>query len=54
MDVARPGVLTTIRDVLDRDLPSTYTKDAFNEKCAQVYQHIYDAYADGSHSIYAA
>jgi type I restriction enzyme, R subunit len=52
--LTRAGVLTTIRDVLDRELPSTYTKDAFDEKCAQVYQHIYDAYADGSHSIYAA
>jgi type I restriction enzyme, R subunit len=50
----RAAVLTVIRDVLDRELPRAYDPQAYEQKCGAVYQHIYDAYADGSHSIFAA
>jgi type I restriction enzyme, R subunit len=50
----RATVQIAIRDVLSKELPSVYTRDLYEQKCEQVFQHIYDAYADASHSIYAA
>jgi type I restriction enzyme R subunit len=47
----RAAVLTTVQDVLDK-LPRAYTTEMYNEKCQRVYQHIFDAYADASKSVY--
>lgn len=48
---SRAGVLTTVQDVLDK-LPRAYTTEMYNEKCQRVYQHIFDAYADATKSVY--
>ena len=39
----RAMVLTTIKDVLD-ELPRTYTKELYEQKCDVVYQHFYESY----------
>ncbi|KUK66635.1 MAG: Type I site-specific deoxyribonuclease, HsdR family, partial [Parcubacteria bacterium 34_609] len=49
---ARASVIVTIEDVLDRFLPESYGKDIYQEKCQQVYQHIYDSYFGAGKSIY--
>lgn len=49
---SRARVLTAIKDVLDRDLPATYTTALYERKCASVYQHIYDSYYGEGQSIY--
>jgi type I restriction enzyme, R subunit len=55
---ARAAVQVAIRDVLDKELPTAYTTDLYEQKCEQVFQHIYDtdadADADAAHNIYAA
>ncbi|HEX6819734.1 MAG TPA: type I restriction enzyme endonuclease domain-containing protein, partial [Ktedonobacterales bacterium] len=51
---ARAAVKVAIRDVLDKELPDAYTPALYEQKCDQVFQHIYDSYADATHSIYAA
>ncbi|WIG60501.1 MAG: Type I restriction-modification system, restriction subunit R [Ktedonobacterales bacterium] len=50
----RAAVLTTIRAVLDTELPAAYTPTAYAAKCDALYQHIYDAYADATHHPYAS
>ena len=49
---ARAGVLVTIEEILDKNLPTTYGKEIFQEKCKQVYQHVYDSYFGSGKSIY--
>jgi len=48
----RADVLLTIQQVLDKELPESYTKDIFDEKCGFVYQHVYDSYYGAGKSIY--
>jgi len=49
---ARASVLVTIEEILDKNLPTTYGKEIFQEKCKQVYQHVYDSYFGSGKSIY--
>ncbi|HBY57389.1 MAG TPA: DEAD/DEAH box helicase [Candidatus Atribacteria bacterium] len=49
---ARASVKVTIEEILDKYLPISYSKDIFQEKCQQVYQHIYDSYFGAGKSIY--
>jgi type I restriction enzyme, R subunit len=49
----RAQVRLTVQQMLDAGLPRTYTPDLYQQKCDVVYQHIYDAYVDASHNIYA-
>ena len=50
---SRAAVRSTILTILDR-LPDTpYPKPIYDAKVDAVYQHIYDAYPDATHSIYA-
>ncbi len=49
----RAMVFTTIKDVLD-ELPRTYTKDLYDQKCDVVYQHFYEAYLGQGKSVYEA
>jgi len=49
---ARASVLVTIEEILDRNLPKSYSKEIFQDKCQQVYQHIYDSYFGSGKSIY--
>ena len=50
----RARVLTTIKNMLDADLPHIYTKELYERKCDEVYQHIYETYYGEGRSIYAA
>ena len=48
----RADVLLTIQDVLDNNLPDSYTPPIYQEKCNLIYQHIYDSYFGKDKSIY--
>jgi len=50
---ARADVRLTIEELLDR-LPARYTAPLYQDKCQQVYTHIYDAYYGGGQGVYAA
>ena len=39
--------------MLDSGLPRTYTPDMYQQKCDDVYQHIYESYMGNGQSIYA-
>ncbi len=47
----RAAVQLTIEELLDK-LPETYDTEAYQEKCQQVYQHVYDSYYGSGRSIY--
>ncbi len=48
----RTMVFTTIQDILDQ-LPRTYTKELYEQKCDTVYQHFYEAYMGQGRGVYA-
>jgi type I restriction enzyme R subunit len=48
----RADVLLTIRTILDKELPRSYTPDLFQQKCDFLYQHIYDSYYGAGKGIY--
>jgi len=48
----RASVLLTIQNILDNELPVSYTKQMFQEKCNLIYQHIYNSYFGQNKSIY--
>jgi type I restriction enzyme R subunit len=50
---ARAQVSTTIKTILDSGLPDSYTPAIFEQKCDEVYQHIYDSYYGQGQSIYS-
>ena len=37
---------------LDEGLPKKYDAALFTQKCAEVYEHIYEAYLDAGRSVY--
>jgi type I restriction enzyme R subunit len=49
----RAMVFTTIKEMLD-ELPRTYTKELYEQKCDAVYQHFYEAYQGQGKSVYGA
>jgi type I restriction enzyme R subunit len=51
---ARAAVVTTIRDVLDRELPEVYDPDLYETKCDVVFEHIFAAFYDDGRSVYDA
>lgn len=50
----RASVRQLIEIALDEFLPRAYGKEIFEQKCEQVYQHVYDSYAGQGRSVYAA
>ena len=48
---ARASVRLCIEEILE-NLPSVFTNEMYNQKCDQVYQHIYDSYYGSGLSIY--
>jgi type I restriction enzyme R subunit len=50
---ARAAVRVCIEQELDR-LPDAYTKDLYDRKCEQVYQHVFETYFGEGRSVYAA
>lgn len=49
---SRAAVRMAIREKLDR-LPEVFSKDLYDQKCAAVYQHVYDSYFGMGKSIYS-
>ncbi|MHB1361831.1 MAG: type I restriction enzyme endonuclease domain-containing protein, partial [Thermoleophilia bacterium] len=50
---ARAAVRVAISEMLDNELPGTYTKEIYQQKCDLLYQHVYDSYFGQGRSIYA-
>lgn len=49
---ARADVRTTIERALDDALPRSYTPELYEEKCALVYDHVYESYSGPDQSVY--
>lgn len=49
----RAAVRLSIETLLE-DLPETYTKDIFDEKCEAAYQHVYEKYPGAGRSVYTS
>lgn len=47
----RADVYSTVKTVLD-DLPRSFTPELYQQKCDNVYQHVYDSYPGEGQSIY--
>jgi type I restriction enzyme R subunit len=50
---SRAAVRLAIEETLDQ-LPETYSTQIYDQKCEQVYQHVYDSYQGQGQSIYAS
>jgi len=48
---ARSQVKLAIEDVLDGGLPRAYSPDLYKQKCATVFEHVYEMYGDGGQAI---
>jgi len=46
-------VRDTIEDVLDVGLPRAYTPELYQQKCASVFEHIYECYPQSGEGVYA-
>jgi type I restriction enzyme R subunit len=51
---SRAQVMVTIEDILDKELPDSFTEDVFRQKCGLIYQHVYDSYFGEGRGVYAA
>ncbi|WP_419606979.1 type I restriction endonuclease subunit R [Thiolapillus sp.] len=49
---SRAAVKVAIVDVLDTDLPESYTPELFQQKVGDVYEHVFDAYYGSGQGIY--
>ncbi|WP_449416096.1 type I restriction endonuclease subunit R [Phormidium nigroviride] len=47
----KAAVKVAIEEALDR-LPESYSTEAYQRKCKEVYQHVYESYAEAGRSIY--
>jgi len=50
---SRAAVRLAIEETLDH-LPQSYSAEIYEQKCEQVYQHIYDSYQERGRSIYTS
>jgi type I restriction enzyme R subunit len=50
---ARSQLKLTIEDTLDSGLPRAYTPDLYNQKCAAVFEHVYESYPERNAGVYA-
>jgi type I restriction enzyme R subunit len=48
---SKAAVKVAIEDILDR-LPDSYSPEAYQCKCQEVYQHVYECYSEAGRSIY--
>jgi len=49
----RANVQLTIQQILDKGLPSFYSPEDYQHKCARVYEHIYENYFGDGRSVYS-
>ena len=50
---ARAEVKLAIQVILDEMLPECYSKELYDQKCEEVYQHIYESYYGDGNSVYS-
>lgn len=50
---ARSQLKLTIEDTLDTGLPRAYTPELYNQKCAAVFEHVYESYPERDAGVYA-
>jgi len=50
---ARSTLKLLIEDVLDGGLPSPFTKALYEQKCAALFEHVFDKYPERGGSVYA-
>ena len=50
---SRAAVRLAIEETLDQ-LPETYSAEIYEQKCEQIYQHVYDSYQGQGKSIYSS
>jgi type I restriction enzyme R subunit len=48
---SKAAVKVAIEEILDQ-LPESYPTDAYQRKCEEVYQHVYESYSGAGRSIY--
>ncbi|WP_457665384.1 type I restriction endonuclease subunit R [Thiolapillus sp.] len=51
---SRAAVKVAIEDVLDTDLPESYTPELFQRKVEEVYEHVFDAYSGAKQGVYSS
>jgi type I restriction enzyme R subunit len=51
---ARSQVKLTIEDVLDSGLPRAYSPEIYRQKCAAVFEHVYESYPERDTGVYSA
>lgn len=49
----RAAVQVAVEEILDK-LPQSYSAELYQQKCQEVYQHVYDAYFGQGRSIYSS
>jgi len=50
---ARSQLKLTIEDVLDSGLPRAFTPELYQQKCAALFEHMYEKYPEGNAGVYA-
>jgi type I restriction enzyme R subunit len=48
----KAAVKVAIEEILDRQLPESYSTEGYQRKCQEVYQHVYECYSEAGRSIY--
>ncbi len=49
---ARATVEDAIKSLLDDELPRAYSKDAYEEKCAAIFEHLYERYPERTRTVH--
>ena len=50
---ARSSLKLAIEDTLDSGLPRAYTPEIYTQKCAALFEHVYESYPERNTGIYA-
>ena len=50
----RSAVKTTVKDILDNELPDVYGPELFNRKVDAIFEHIYTSYHNNGESVYSS
>ena len=51
---ARSTLKLAIEDTLDSGLPRAYTPDLYGQKCAALFEHVYESYPERNSGVYAS
>ena len=50
---ARSSLKLAIEDTLDTGLPRAYSTDLYKQKCAAVFEHVYESYPERNTGVYS-